>query len=276
MSSGLAGCQPSDDRLIEMARDSVDQQAAQNAEMSRLNREVAAGTRQLVEADAVARQQLLAAQQQLQVQQQELSSQRDTLEAERKAWAEQRRTESMLAPLLTTFGAAFLALLPLALCGWLVHGLARTADAEVGELLVHELTQASPLLLPAPMAVPERPALEDTSRIDEPDDEQSGRRSAVLLYRVAGCVDGFSEPLDELVRARSALDAADCVRRFWTDELQCRLSAEEFVVQHLCEPAECGIVYEAALSEERIRFDTRRDDSHQAELPARMELATCA
>jgi hypothetical protein len=259
-----------------MAQESVDQQAAQNAEMSRLNREVAAGTRQLVEADAEARQQLLAAQQQLQVQQQELSSQRDALEAERKAWAGQRRTESMLAPLLTTFGAAFLALLPLALCASLLHGLARTADAEVGELLIHELTQSTPLLLPAPAAAPERPALEGPAPTNEPEDAQSGHGSAVLPYRVAGCVDGFSEPLNELVRARYALDAAKCVHQFWTDELQCPLSADEFVVQELREPTECGIVYEAALSEERIQFDTRRDDSHQAALPARMELATCA
>ncbi len=276
MAAGLAGCRPSDDRLIEIAQDSVDQQSAQNEEMSRLNREIAAGTRQLVEADAEARQQLLAAQQQLQVQQQELTSQRDSLEAERKAWAAERRTESLLAPLLSTLGVTFLALLPLALGACLLHSLARTADAEVGELLVHELMQPNPLLLPAPMAARERPALEGPAPINEPDDVQSGHGSGALLYRVAGRVAGFDEPLNELVRATSARDAAERVRQFWTDELQCPLSADEFVVQELREPAECGIVYEAALREDRIQFGAVRDDSRLAALSSQIQMAACA
>src|SRR5262245_55514189 len=96
------------------------------------------------------------------------------------------------------------------------------------------------------------------------------------LYRVVGCVEGFSETLSELVRASSALDAAERVRRFWTEELQCPLSADAFVVQSLREPAECGIVYEAALSEQRIRLEARGDDSVSASLPTLMQLATCA
>jgi hypothetical protein len=89
-----------------------------------------------------------------------------TLETERKDWAHQRRTESVLAPILTTLGTALLALLPLVLCWYLLHGLSRTPEQQVAELLIEELAEEQPARLPPPSSGP-RAALEhrpDTDR----------------------------------------------------------------------------------------------------------------
>jgi len=81
----LTGCESKDERLTTMAHDSVEQQKAQNQEMSRLNREVAQGVTQLVEAESESRKELIGLQHDLQDQQSEVNDQRDALEAERKS-----------------------------------------------------------------------------------------------------------------------------------------------------------------------------------------------
>ncbi len=155
----ITGCDSSDQRLVDLAEHSVEQQAAQNEEVVRLNREVAQATSRLVEADAAARKQLLEAQRDLQRQQQELAAQRDALEQERQEWARQRRTESALVPILSTLGMTFLALLPLVICGYLLHGLSRSPEAAVGDLLIQELASEPPLLsMPRPAAIEHRAA----------------------------------------------------------------------------------------------------------------------
>jgi DNA-binding protein H-NS len=148
----IAGCQPppTDERLARMAEQSVEQQANQNTEMARLNREVAEGTNRLVEADSQARQELLAAQRDLQRHQEQVGMQRDALESERKVWAGQRRTESVLAPIVSTLGMTLLALLPLVLCWRLLHGLGRTDEHQIGDLLIQEIVSPEPTLLPPP------------------------------------------------------------------------------------------------------------------------------
>jgi len=150
--TAIVGCEPPapDDRLARMAEQSVEQQAQQNEEMARLNREVARGTNHLVEADSQARQELLAAQRDLQRQQEQVGLQRDALETERKEWAVQRRTESVYAPIVSTLGMTVLALLPLALCWYLLHGLSRTDEHQIGDLLITEIVSERPTLLPPP------------------------------------------------------------------------------------------------------------------------------
>lgn len=54
----IAGCRGD---VVEIAREAADRQASQNTEMIRLNREVAAGTERLVEADAQSLRSLLLA-----------------------------------------------------------------------------------------------------------------------------------------------------------------------------------------------------------------------
>ena len=154
----IAGCEPppSEERLAQMAEQSVEQQAAQNAEMARLNREVAQGTNRLVETDSQARRELLAAQRDLQRQQEQVGKHRDALETERKDWAVQRQTESVYAPILSALGMTLLALLPLVMCWYLLHGLSRTDDHQIGDLLIQEIVSPEPTLLPPPR--PAQPA----------------------------------------------------------------------------------------------------------------------
>jgi hypothetical protein len=148
----IAGCEPtpSDERLARMAQETVEQQAQQNEEMARLNREVAEGTNRLVDADSQARQELLAAQRDLQRQQEQVGVQRDALETDRKAWAVQRETESVYAPIVSTLGLTLLALLPLVLCWYLLHGLSGTDEHLIGDVLIQEFFSPNPTLLPPP------------------------------------------------------------------------------------------------------------------------------
>jgi hypothetical protein len=137
----LTSCESNDERLAKMAQDSVEQQKAQNQEMSRLNREVAQGVAQLVEAEGESRKELIGLQHDLQDQQAEVNSQRDALEAERQAIVNQRHRESLLAPVISSVGLLLVCALPLVLVWYLLHGLRSEKDDDVaiGELLVQEL-----------------------------------------------------------------------------------------------------------------------------------------
>ena len=92
----LGGCDE-DERLTRMATEAADRQAAQNQEMSRLNREVAEGTKRLVEANAQTQKELAALQHDLQADQAEIGRQRDLLETERKQVAAARRRDPIIA-----------------------------------------------------------------------------------------------------------------------------------------------------------------------------------
>ena len=61
--AATSGC---DERVVEVAREAADRQAAQNQQMGDLQTEVARGTRSLVEADAAARQELVGVHRELQ------------------------------------------------------------------------------------------------------------------------------------------------------------------------------------------------------------------
>jgi hypothetical protein len=140
-----AGCDE-DRRVAAVAERAAERQAAQNEEMARVNREVAEGTRRLVEADAQARKELAAAQRQLQEEQAKIGTQRDALETERKEMAQQRRTVSLLAPIITGCAALLAVGLLGAFCWSLLFGLRREDDAhdELSMLLLDEITTPGP------------------------------------------------------------------------------------------------------------------------------------
>lgn len=151
----ITGCGDSE-RVAQVATQAADRQAAQNQEMARLQREVAEGSKRLVEADAKARQEIVAAQKDLQAQQAEVGHQRDRLEGERKAIASQRQTDSLLAPVLQGLGILLFGGLVIGLCGYLLHGLRNDSDAsqELNELLVTEIASNTPTLLLGPTSPP--------------------------------------------------------------------------------------------------------------------------
>lgn len=142
-----AGC-GGNAEVARVATQAADRQAQQNDELARLNREVASGTKNLVDADAQARKELIAAQQQLQSQQAEVGRGRDRLEAERQEMGRERQTVSMWTPVLQGLGITLVAALTIGLCWQLLYGLRSDDDAnqELGELLIMELSSDRPRL----------------------------------------------------------------------------------------------------------------------------------
>jgi hypothetical protein len=146
------GCPDNENkRLADFARQSADRQAEQNEELVRLNREVAAGTKMLVDADSRARQELASLQREFRSQQAEFDRRRDQLEAERAALAQERRREALLAAVLSRLGDLAVCALPLVM-GWhLLHCLrSRDYDPAVSQILIEEIMSDEPRLLPRP------------------------------------------------------------------------------------------------------------------------------
>jgi hypothetical protein len=71
--------------------------------------------------------------------------------------------------------------------------------------------------------------------------------SQTTLYKVEGEAEGFADPLTELVRARTAEEAAGIVNEFLLYECGKPIQCQRFVVTPMCEPEDgIGIVYEPA------------------------------
>jgi hypothetical protein len=144
-----SGCDDDvDDRLVQQAERHEQRQATQNQRAHELQREVAAGARQLVEADAKTRAELAALQTAIQSERNEIGRQRDQLEEDRLANATNRQFDSLLAAAVNNVGLLLACLLPLGLA-WL---LLRKADEPVSdhvvvETLLADLASTEPHLL---------------------------------------------------------------------------------------------------------------------------------
>lgn len=158
-------------RLAEMAERHLDRQAEQNRQMSELHRQVADGSRELVAADAKAREELAALQRDVQTERAETSRQRDELEKERKALAAERRQDPIIAAAITSVGLVLVCLLPL-LIGWhLLRAPTDDADRLIAEVLVEDLVSEHPLLTRAsasPRVITYAPGIADTESADSP------------------------------------------------------------------------------------------------------------
>ena len=134
----ISGC---DDRATRIAREAADRQAQQNSAMAELNKEVAAGGRQLVEADAEARKEIVGVHRDLQAERTRLDGGWSSLETERQRIASERRTESLLAPLMSSAGAVAIVAGLLGFC-WYALVASRTSgggNADLDEILVGEI-----------------------------------------------------------------------------------------------------------------------------------------
>ncbi len=138
----MSGCESQiDQRLLEMGQRHSQQQAEQSQQMLELQQEVAAGSRELVEADARAREELVA-------QQSGVNQQRDQLEQDRKAIAAQRYRDPLIAAVITHLGLIAICLLPLVICWQLLRQPSEPAtNQELAEILLNDLVSAEPLLL---------------------------------------------------------------------------------------------------------------------------------
>ena len=127
------GCPEDDEQMVEFARETNRQQAAQNKAITQLNKAAAESHHRVVEAVAKSRQEIVMLER-------DVAKQRERLEEERRSLANERHRESLLAPVFNTIGMLLVTAIPLAVCWMLLYGLRQpVSDEEVAELLVHEL-----------------------------------------------------------------------------------------------------------------------------------------
>jgi len=146
----VTGCEEEESkRLVEMAEKHLERQAEQSRQMSELQRQVAEGANRLVEADAKAREEMVALQRDLQADQAAVGRQRDQLEEERRDLAAKRHVDPIVAAAITNVGLLLACVLPLALCWYLLQPRVQPADDQaVAEVLLQDLVSDRPLLLP--------------------------------------------------------------------------------------------------------------------------------
>jgi hypothetical protein len=148
----IAGCS-NDDRLAQMAKDHESRQAEQNQHMADLQKQVAEGSKRLIEAEGESCNKLLAMQDNLRADQAAIGKQRDRLEDDRREIAAQRNRDPIVAAAIEQIGICIACLLPLVLAGYPIYATKHAAsedDAIVAEFLVTDLTGSKSLLLPPP------------------------------------------------------------------------------------------------------------------------------
>lgn len=141
---------------------------------SRAQAEVAEASRQLVQADAKARGEVVALQRDLQQVQAELGRQRDQLESDRRQYADQRIRDPIVANAILDVGMILACLLLLILGIALVLGLRNQTqtDSALTEILVEEIASDRPMLLPGmrpQVTLGHEPDQDDRSEVPQSD-----------------------------------------------------------------------------------------------------------
>jgi hypothetical protein len=148
---------------LDLAQQSLAQQARQSEQLAQQSRQVTEAARQLVAADAQARQELVAGmtqlQQRIQTQRGEFDRQRDTLERERRELAAQRGRDPIIAQAIGAIGVTVACLLPLLLAAYVLYTVNRASPEDdsqaVSDVLIGEMVSSAPELLPGPAATPQ-------------------------------------------------------------------------------------------------------------------------
>lgn len=151
----VAGCgETPDERLADLTRESLDQQARQNERLIDQSQQLTEAAKDLVVADAETRQDFVGLNRDLQSERASVDRQREDMERERRELAGQRHRDPIIAETIGTVGVLVACFLPLLVCLALLYVASkRSGDAEaVNELLVHELVTDQPTLLPRPAA----------------------------------------------------------------------------------------------------------------------------
>lgn len=144
------GCGGSDHgRVAEMARESLNRQAEQNAQMARQSQQVAEAAKNLVAADAESRKEFVQLQHELQDERETLNTGRDSLEEDRRDLAVERQRESILGSILTRLGFFAMAVIPFVLSGFLLRSVLwrDNPDDALSEILLTDLASDEPRLL---------------------------------------------------------------------------------------------------------------------------------
>jgi hypothetical protein len=153
----LAGCSKSpDERIAEIAQQSLDAQSRQNDRLVQQNQQVIEASKELVAADAQARTEMAELQHDLQADQREVGRQRDGLEQERRQIAQERNREQLVSAAITTIGLLLLGALPIVLGIYMLRAVHKphAADPVLTEVLIDELLADRPRLLDRPTPLP--------------------------------------------------------------------------------------------------------------------------
>ena len=123
--------------------------------LQRQAEQIVGASRNLVEADAKAREELIELQQNLQegvqTERQSLDRQHEGLEVERQTIARQRHRDPLIAAAIVNAGVLLACIAPLLLAFWVLRNSWGQESAGIDELLLHELTTENPAFLPSPM-----------------------------------------------------------------------------------------------------------------------------
>lgn len=164
----MIGCDSPDARLADYAQTATKEQSLQNSRMADLQQDVAAGSRELVAAEAEMRASFTTLQKELQAQASEIARQRDNLEAERQAMAQERRViakerqwDSLIAAAIKSSAEWLLCLLPLAITAYLLWPPNKDAQSQAAaEILIEDFVAVHPRIT---QAIPRITGPSDTS-----------------------------------------------------------------------------------------------------------------
>ncbi len=158
------GCSSTDERLVELSKQSADRQAAQSQQMAQQGQQIASAAHDLVQWDAQARREMVEAQstlqQGLQNERADLDQQHAALEHERQEIAATRNRDPIVAGAIVSAAVLLACVLPVLVCLFVIRLTSqRDPDDDIAQLLVQELVADEPLLLP----ISRQPALPNHS-----------------------------------------------------------------------------------------------------------------
>jgi hypothetical protein len=143
----VVGCD-SDQRVVELSRESLNRQAEQNHEMARQNQAVTETTQQLIQSETNVQHDASQLHEQLHTERSTLDQQRQNLEGERRSLAAERQRDSMIAQVIPGVVAIVVAALPLVVCWYLARSMFASVSDEstAAEILIEQLATQGPLL----------------------------------------------------------------------------------------------------------------------------------
>jgi hypothetical protein len=163
------GCD-SDQRAVEISRESLNRQAEQNAQMAKQSQAVTETTHELIKAESTVQSDANQLQQQLHTERSTLDQQRQDLENERRSLATERQRDPIIAESIKGLAIVVAAALPLVVCWYLVRSLFLSAseDFTATEILIEQIATQGPLLTACAHAALPLAVNEDQSTPESP------------------------------------------------------------------------------------------------------------
>ena len=142
----ISGC---DERIANVAQQAADRQAQQNTMMGELNKEVASGTRSLIQADAATCREITAVHRDIQAERARLDSGWTMLGQRNEALLSERRVESLFVTAIHAGGLLGIVIMLLGYCWYALFTVrvSRNPDAELYDLLIRDLSANEPQLV---------------------------------------------------------------------------------------------------------------------------------